>query len=303
MRRLVHGVDETPQTNTLQPAPLIAPPVDLTEDVDERDADVVLVHLKEQTILQNLLHEQVVERNQRVLFLEHKNGRKLRAFVLPDSHSSEAFVGDAKKTRWTNDMLCTDAHREGMLIFLAKTVPEEHIKVANKRKLHVVPRLLDTPQTVALGRLTGINDTQMAKLRSCLSHIGNAELKLAKAEANRTDRDVGLTSSNNADASSAVFDTCALEWSTTNRKGVEKKLLEHCCFWNADLLVEVAAEIELLHHTTAIERVDMTAAPYPPIDCKAPGFDQPGIVVLFGGDHGAGACPCSVKLNFSSPEE
>jgi len=47
----------------------------------------------------------------------------------------------------------------------------------------------------------------------------------------------------------------------------------------------------------------MTAVPYPPIDYKAPGFDQPGVVVLFGGDHGAGACPCSMKLNFSSPEE
>jgi len=110
MRRLVYGVDDTPQTNTLQPAPLITPPVDLTEDVDERDIDIVLTHLKEQTILQNLLHKQVVERNQRVLFLEHKNGRKLRVFVPPDSHSSKAFVDDTKKTRWINDMLYTDAH-------------------------------------------------------------------------------------------------------------------------------------------------------------------------------------------------
>jgi len=62
----------------------------------------------------------------------------------------------------------------------------------------------------------------MAKLRSCLNHVGNAELKLIKSEVNRIDKDVGLAINNNTDASSAIFDTCALEWSTTNRKELKR---------------------------------------------------------------------------------
>jgi len=86
-------------------------------------------------MLQNLLHKRMVEKNQRALVLEHKNGRKLRVFVLSDSQSTKAFVDDAKKTQWINDMLCSPAQREGMLIYLAKTEPHDYIKVANSRKL------------------------------------------------------------------------------------------------------------------------------------------------------------------------
>ena len=68
-------------------------------------------------------------------------------------------------------------------------------------------------------------------------------------------------------------------------------------------MVEVAAEIDLLFHSMSLEEVVNTAVPYPTLDCNAPGFEEPGIAVLFGGDHGAGACPCSMKLNFSSPQE
>ena len=302
-RRLVFGGDVNGETPTSDGArvPLITPPVDLTEEVDERDVDVVLTKLKEQTILQNLLHKRL-ENNQRVLVLEHKNGRKLRVFVPPDSQSAKAFLDDAKKTRWINDMLCTEAQREGMMVYLAKTQPDEYIKVANSRKLRVFSEVLNTPQTIALGRLTGINDKQMAKLRSYLSHVGNAELKLVKKEVNRIDKDVGNVAEA---AAAATFDTCNLEWSTTNRKGVEKKLPEQCSFWNAELLLEVAAEIDLLFHAMLAEKVEvnMTAVPYPSLDYVPSGFQLPGIIVLFGGDHGAGACPCSMKLNFSSPEE
>lgn len=31
--------------------------------------------------------------------------------------------------------------------------------------------------------------------------------------------------------------------------------------------------------------------------------NKPGIVVLFGGDHGKGSCPCCIKLNLTSPQE
>lgn len=170
-RRLMFG--DTPKNLLERPsvAPLITPPFDLMEDdLDERDVDIVLTQLKEQTMLQNLIHKRLLQQNQRVLQLEHKNGRKLRTFIPPDSQSTKAFVDEAKQSRWINDMLHTNVQRDGMLTYLAKTEPEACSEVAKTRKLCLNAEVLDTPQTLALARLTGINDTQMCKLRSFLSH-------------------------------------------------------------------------------------------------------------------------------------
>jgi len=52
-----------------------------------------------------------------------------------------------------------------------------------------------------------------------------------------------------------------------------------------------------------LEKLDNSPMPLT-FDCDSPGFENsPGVVVLLGGDHGAGACPCSLKINFSSPQE
>jgi len=67
------------------------------------------------------------------------------------------------------------------------------------------------------------------------------------------------------------------------------------------LLIEVAAEIGLVHRQMFLEKPDVMTVP--PLEHKAPGFDTPGAVALFGGDHGQGSMPCSLKLNLSSPEE
>ena len=287
--------------NNHQPIPQITPPVDLTEvvdvEVDESDIDIVITQLKEQTLLQNLFHKQLMDKNERVLVLEHKNGRRLRLFIPPDCQNTKSFVDEAKRTHWINDMLHNDVQRDGVLLYLAKTQPETYLKVANARKLRISPEVLNTPQTIALGRLCGLNDTQMAKLRSFLNHVGKAELKLVRTEVSRIDREVGL----HPNTPVPTFDTFLLEWSTTKSKGVEKKLPEHCSYWNANVMVEVASEIDLCFHSMFVEEPNMVIKS---LDYYAPGFiDKPGIIVLFGGDHGAGACPCSMKLNFSSPQQ
>jgi len=63
-------------TTTRQEAPLIAPlAVNLTcdNDDDEGDIDIVLSRIKEETILQNLLHKRWLN-GERALTLEHQNG-------------------------------------------------------------------------------------------------------------------------------------------------------------------------------------------------------------------------------------
>jgi len=294
--------NETPvRANTTTPAlTLVTPPVDLTidNDDDERDIDIVLSKIKEQTLLQNLLHKRLLQKNQKVLTLEHKNGRSFRVILPADSQSTKSFIDDAKKTRWVDQMLCTDVHREGMLVYLAKTVPDVYLKVAEVNNIRVQTEVLTTPQTLALGRLTGVNDTQMSKLRSYLKHIGNVDLKLSKKEVERIDRSVGL----NELTPRATYNQFTLEWCTTKGTNREKKPPEDCHYWNSDLLVEVASEIDLFLFSMFLDKPGMMTVP--PIDYCAPGFtDKPGIVVLFGGDHGKGACPCCVKLNLTSPQE
>ena len=298
---------ETP-VNREQQQPLITPPLDLTDDVeeeeDESDINIVLTELKEETLLQNLLHKRIMVQNQRVLTLEHKNGRKFKVVVPPEAQSPNAFVEEAKRSRWIIDMLHTEVHRRGMLQYLAATEPRTYLRVANQKKIRVNGYALNTPQTLALGRLTGINGTQMGKLRSFLKNVGKAELKLTKKEIERIDHDVGLHKC----TPPPMFNSFTLEWSTTRGNNVDKKPPEKCECWNCELLLEVAAEIDLLLHAIFLDKpgapVDTNGRRIPLLDYNAPGFDDsPGIVVLFGGDHGAGACPCHLKLNFSSPEE
>jgi len=298
---------ETPLNNVghkqQQEPPLITPPVDLTTDEEEDERDVVLSEIKEEAILQSLLHKRIMILNQRVLTLEHKNGRKFRVVVPPESQSPKSFVEEAKRSRWINDMLHTDVLRRGMLQHLAVTQPKAYLRVAHQKKIRVSTHALNTPQTLALGRLTGINGTQMSKLRSFLKHVGNAELKLSKKDIERIDHDVGIHKCTPA----PVFNSFTLEWSSVTGKNNEKKPPETCCCWNCDLLQEIADEIDLQLHSMFLEK---PGAPdnnhgtrIPSLDYSAPGFDNsPGVVVLFGGDHGAGACPCHLKLNFASPE-
>jgi len=194
------------------------PPLDLTNgnEEDERDIDIFLSKLKEETTLQNLLHKRLLRRD-RVLMLEHKNGRKFRVILPPDASTSKSFLEEAKRTQWVKQMLHSDPHLEGVLLCLAQTQPAKHVSVAEKKKIRITSQALDTSQTLALGRLTGVNDTQMYKLRSFLRHVGNAELKLSSAEVARIDRDVGLDFMPEAN-----FNTHAIEWATAGVNGADK---------------------------------------------------------------------------------
>jgi len=69
----------------------------------------------------------------------------------------------------------------------------------------------------------------------------------------------------------------------------------------------VAAEVDFLHHRMLLEKPGASVGDrtrFSSLDYNPPGFENsPGIVVLFGGDHGASAMPCHLKLNFASPQE
>ena len=226
---LVEAYAESPNdTNQpqLQQPPLITPPIDLIDNVeaDKRDIDIVLSQLKEDTMLQNLLNKRLMQHHQRVLTLEHRNGRKHQVVLPQESTSVKAFTEEERKSWWTNDMLYSNVKKHGMLMHLTWTPPENFCRVANQKKLLLNEEALNTPQTLALGHFAGLNNTQISKLRSFLKNAGKVELKHSKKEITRIDASVGLHKS----LPLPNFNTYMFKWSTTTGKGLEKKPSESC---------------------------------------------------------------------------
>jgi hypothetical protein len=64
---------------------------------------------------------------------------------------------------------------------------------------------------------------------------------------------------------------------------------------------EIEAEVNLYIRHLFLLDTDNELNAIPLLDYVADGFDQPGVMVLFGGDHGDKHCPISCKINLSSP--
>ena len=145
-------------------------------------------------------------------------------------------------------MLYSEVHQEGMLLYLAHKDPGNYVSIANQKKLVLQSAVLNTPQTLALGRLAGINNQQMERLRSFLRTVGKAELKYQRSKITRIDHAVGIHPA----TPEPIFNKFTLEWATTSGKDVKKKLPEQCSYWNSNLLLEVAAEIDMLVSDTCL---------------------------------------------------
>jgi hypothetical protein len=103
-------------------------------DVDALDDDESLIgttatteflsKLKEEVVLQSLLHKRIHEKKERVFGLHHRNGRGLLVVLPPDIQSVASFEEEARKTNWVGTMLNTEDRVEEMLTYLAKTSPD-----------------------------------------------------------------------------------------------------------------------------------------------------------------------------------
>jgi hypothetical protein len=275
--------------------------VDDDEDsvVTTTTTDDFMSELKDEVLLQSLLHKRIHEKKERVFHLEHRNGRKLLVVLPPDTQSVGSFLEEATRTNWISIMLNTEEQREGMMTYLAKNNPEKYIRIGQTRKLSMQTVALTTSQTIALARVGRLNDVRMKNIRSFLRQIGKLNLQMSLKEQERIDVQVGLHRTKHATYGSHLF-----EWSLS--KGKEKKPPEQVHYWNSDLEKEIEAEVDLyLQHRLSLDTTEdnnNNNLSIPCIDYAADGFERAGIVVLFGGDHGDKHCPISVKLNLSSPE-
>jgi hypothetical protein len=253
-------------------------------------ADEFMSELKEEVLLQSLLHKRIHERKERVFQLQHRNGRRLLVVLPPDILSVASFEEEANKSNWVNVMLNTPERVEGMLLYLAKYQSDLYLKVGKQRKISMKTVTLTTTQTMALAKVAQLNDDRMEKLRSYLRTIGKVNLQLSKVEQQRIDTVVGL-----ARTKQATFGTYLHEWTAS------KKAPEEVQYWNASLSNEIEAEIDLYLHHLLVESTIAEVFSFESLDYDTPGFDKKGITVLFGGDHGDGHCPISCKINLSSP--
>jgi hypothetical protein len=271
--------------------------VDLSDDeesISSTTTDEFLAELKDEVVLQCLLHKRIHEKKERVFRLEHRNGRKLLVVVPPDTQSISTFEVEAKKTNWVDTMLNTEDKVQGMLSYLAKTYPESFVAIGKTRRLSMRIVALNTNQTLALARVGKLNDVQLQSMRSFLRHIGKVNLQQSKKEQARIDMQVGLHRTKDATYGSYLH-----EWSQT--KGKEKKPPEQVYYWNAKLSSEIEAEVDLYLQHLFLQG-DKTYNSIPSINYIADGFDKPGVTILFGGDHGDKHCPISCKINLSPPQ-
>ena len=245
-----------------------------------------LLDLKEELVLQSLLHKRIHEKKERVLSLVHRNGRRLLVVLPPDTQSVATFEEEANKTtKWIDIMLNTEERIDGMLLYLAKKKPTNFVRIAKTRKLSTRTVALNTGQTIALARVGGLNDTsRMRKIRSFLKQVGKVNLQMSVKEHHRLDLQVGLH------RTTATIGSCLHDWTATVGKDTKAPEQVHC--WNCNLSSEIEAEVDLYFMHLFLSS-DKTLDTMPVLDYVAGGFDKPGITVLFGGDHGDKNCPIS----------
>jgi hypothetical protein len=273
--------------------------ITLDDDDDELTVTTAadfLSELKEEVLLQTLLHKRIYEKDDRVFQLEHKNGRRLLVVLPPDTQSVASFEQEATRTNWVNIMLNSDERVNGMLSHLAKCHPEKFHQVGKNRKLSTRTVALSTVQSIALARVGKLNDFRMKKIKSYLRHVGKVNLQLSVKEQERIDLAVGLYRTKEA-----TFGSYLHEWASS--KGKEKKPPEAIHYWNASLANEIEVEVDLYLQHLFLQNKDDSSYTMPCIDYDTNGFATKGITVLFGGDHGDKHCPISCKLNLSKPEE
>jgi hypothetical protein len=91
--------------------------------------DAFLSGLKEEVLLQSLLHKRIHDRKERVFDLVHRNGRRLLVVLPPDTRSVATFEEEANRTQWIKIMLNSGERLDGMLTYLAKEFPTEYVRV------------------------------------------------------------------------------------------------------------------------------------------------------------------------------
>jgi hypothetical protein len=150
--------------------------------------DEFLAELKEEVVLQTLLHKRIHEKKERVFQLEHRNGRRLLVVLPPDTQSVASFEEEARRTGWVDIMLNTRDRVEGMLSYLAKGYADAFIATGKRRQLSTRIVALSTTETLALARVGRLNDARLQSIRSFLKNIDKVNLQLSKKEQPTTHR-------------------------------------------------------------------------------------------------------------------
>eukprot|EP00978_Attheya_sp_CCMP212_P045139 scaffold334841_cov28-Attheya_sp.AAC.1 len=130
-----------------------------------------------------------------------------------------------------------------------------------------------------------------------MKHIGKVQLQFKKKTLYEIDKEVGLFT-----VQQPIFGMYVHEWaSSNNNHSKEKKPPETCLYWNIPLASVICAEVDLHINHIFLTKKELDTIPV--LDYSAPGFDSDGVTMLVGGDHSDTACPISVKINFTSPQE
>jgi hypothetical protein len=211
--------------------------------------------------------------------LEHKsnNGRDTTLVARPFAKDVKSFIDEAKRSKWIQQMLPTDVYIRGMCVFLFQWRQDIYKDVTKTFGVNVFTTV-PFENTMAMSGEIGLRSGQLRDLRSLLKTQG-VLLQMPDKELDKLNREVG-----NIDDNDPI---CHVE----DYQHVGGNL-ESCNYCTIPLVKEICLEVQKYFQTSGeIRNLDYDH------------LGSPGILVLFGGDHGGGQFRFHAKIHLSSPQE
>jgi hypothetical protein len=235
-------------------------------------------------ILKEVLCHLTVEKS-RTVEIEAWGGPKQIVAFPSRTRSAEAFVRQAKRTRWVDKLFPDNSARKGMLEYLAdQHKPEFNEVAAEKCNLKSLQKM-DTISTEAMARHCKLTGTQLKEVRGYVQ------------------TEAGLTLQHNATELEQLGKGPVQHFGTFDYFGVGK-LVDRCKYWTTNCGEEL--EHALQHYYCEMVENNLQAntplSCLPCVDYDLPGDSSRGITCIAGGDHGDVAFRFHWLFQFTSPE-
>ena len=250
----------------------------LEEESTTSAAEVPVVEVKSNSEDENLSQSIIsfisanFGRKNRTIRHESNNGRNNTLVLRPFAKDVESFMEEAKRSNWVQEMLPNNVYVEGMCFYLLHQFETTYKKVG--ATFTTVP----FANTMAIAGEVGLRSGQLRDLKSLLKTQG-VLLSMPSNELERLNQEVG-----NVDENDPVCYAVDYSHEDANVESVKYSI--------TSLEKELCLEIQKYFQTQdTIYELDYD------------NWGSPGILVLFGGDHGGGRFRFHAKIHLSSPQE
>jgi hypothetical protein len=236
-----------------------------------------------------LLSRLNLTRTKRTIVMPSHNGRQSVLIVRPYCKDVKSFLNEARRSQWVESAFDTPEQRQGIISWMMMYHREDAISVMKKKDLKIFEKQYDTYDSEAVAGELGMNKTELENFRS-----------MAKRE--------GLKYEHKRDEKKIIEDQAGLRSETKPTFGTHKvyrkgKVAEEAHFWVAQIKEDMCTEVEMHMMEQQLEHAEQNRSWQPPVlDYHPAGMDEPGINLMWGGDHGKGFFRMFEGLQLTSSE-